>query len=560
MPKASQKATTMSREMQVHYVLKLLEMKGATSADQIRQRMRSGRGVVVKGLHFDSGVLNEALEKWQTSIKNSIPGQTLEPAVGSPEHAVGSPGAEGKRHLGGVRATTPQHRLRHRPSDENVNPQAVSAISRAAKEKAERRGRRLSGTPSPLGLQCPEGAGEPVAASTAQLGAEPRVQSLSEQPVKRLRRKAPSPRQAPSPATASAPAPASPSAAPSRTSRSIKELKVLLSESGLDFTGCVEKADLQALWDRFNFFRGQPLEEIRASCAASGGPCFGSADECAKFLADPPKAGGGGSGQGAPVASATPAAAEPAAENMVSIEEQMRKEETAVRERDAEREVKRIKGLNKDQFPSGAAWGFAVLDVASRDVSAVQRGYRALMRKLHPDKVGRSSDVTRAVELIREAKEACERGLSRQEPPGVPRCLKSAMVCATPGRRKFRLEWLPPEEQLSAPVRRYVIAAVDPAYGKALTITVLEPDYSEELHRFVNVEELTSYVFAEEELQKMPRLWQQSSASVQVAAANEAGQSPWANLQFPLRVFGGGAVGRGCNGSMWRNWRHSSIN
>lgn len=38
---------------------------------------------------------------------------------------------------------------------------------------------------------------------------------------------------------------------------------------------------------------------------------------------------------------------------------------------------------------------------------------------------------------------------------------------------------------------RYVIAAVDPAYGRALTVTTLEPDYSQELHRFVSVAELT---------------------------------------------------------------------
>jgi len=83
-------------------------------------------------------------------------------------------------------------------------------------------------------------------------------------------------------------------------------------------------------------------------------------------------------------------------------------------------------------------------------------------------------------------------------------------------------------------VRRYVVAAFDPAYGRALTITVLEPDYSEELRRFVSMEELTSYVLAEEDLQKMPKLWTQSAISVQVAAANEAGQSQWATLQVPL--------------------------
>merc|ERR1719287_230068 len=75
---------------------------------------------------------------------------------------------------------------------------------------------------------------------------------------------------------------------------------------------------------------------------------------------------------------------------------------------------------------------------------------------------------------------------------------------------------------------------MDPAYGRALTIAVLEPDYSEELRRFVSVEDLNSFVLAEEELQKMPALWQQANVTVQVAAANDTGQSPWATLQVSL--------------------------
>jgi len=281
------------------------------------------------------------------------------------------------------------------------------------------------------------------------------------------------------------------------------------------------------------------LEELCSACAARGGPHSASAQECARYLADPPKAGAGGHGPAAHSV-APPAAppAEPVAEEAGA--------EAALRERDAEREVQRIQALRKERFQTAAAWGFAVLDVTVRDVAAVQRGYRTMMRKLHPDKVGRSDEVTRAVELIREAKELCERGLSRQEPPSAPRSLHSSTLCAVQGRRKFKLQWLSPEERPTAPVRRYIVAAVDPAYGKALTITVLEPDYSEELHRFVGVEELTSYVFAEEELQKMPRLWQQSYAAVQVAAANEAGQSQWATLQLPLH----GGVAMGAQGSL----------
>jgi len=62
----------------------------------------------------------------------------------------------------------------------------------------------------------------------------------------------------------------------------------------------------------------------------------------------------------------------------------------------------------------------------------------------------------------------------------------------------------------------------------------LEPDYSEELRSFVAIEDLTSYVMAEEDLQKMPKLWTQSALQVQVAAANEAGQSKWTTLKIPL--------------------------
>lgn len=79
------------------------------------------------------------------------------------------------------------------------------------------------------------------------------------------------------------------------------------------------------------------------------------------------------------------------------------------------------------------------------------------------------------------------------------------------------------------------MAALDPAYGQALTITVLEPDYSEELKRFTNIEELTTYDLVEEELSKMPGFFQQSTAVVRVAAENELGQSKWCPLRLPLQ-------------------------
>ena len=53
--------------------------------------------------------------------------------------------------------------------------------------------------------------------------------------------------------------------------------------------------------------------------------------------------------------------------------------------------------------------------------------------------------------------------------------------------------------QGAAPVQKYIVAVFDPAYGKALTVAVLEPDYCEELKRFVPVEEICSYVLVEKD-------------------------------------------------------------
>lgn len=108
------------------------------------------------------------------------------------------------------------------------------------------------------------------------------------------------------------------------------------------------------------------------------------------------------------------------------------------------------------------------------------------------------------------------------------------MLCAAPGRRRIRLDWKAPEVTQTSPVRRYLVAALDPAYGQALTITVLEPEYSEKLKRFTTIEELATYELAEEELTKMPHFFQQANAVVRVAAENELGQSNWCSLQLPL--------------------------
>lgn len=79
-----------------------------------------------------------------------------------------------------------------------------------------------------------------------------------------------------------------------------------------------------------------------------------------------------------------------------------------------------------------------------------------------------------------------------------------------------------------------MVAITDPSYGRAITVANLEPDYNEELKRFVPLEEIRSYVLAEEELYKIPSFFKQSIAVVQVAAANDQGQSPWAALRVRL--------------------------
>merc|ERR1719487_271865 len=150
-----------------------------------------------------------------------------------------------------------------------------------------------------------------------------------------------------------------------------------------------------------------------------------------------------------------------------------------------------------------------------------------MMKKLHPDRVAQSAAVGQAIETLREARDCCERALSRLEPPGPPRQLAAVVLATTPGSRRVRLEWAAPGQREVAPVRRYSVAAVDPSYGRAITVATLEPDYREELGRYVSVEEIRSYILAEEALQKMPSLFRQPTATFQVAAANEAGSSPW---------------------------------
>lgn len=320
----------------------------------------------------------------------------------------------------------------------------------------------------------------------------------------------------------------------------MKDLKARLSALGLDFSACVEKVELQALWQQHQDWLAMPLEKLQAHCAAAGGPRWGSAAASARFLMVAKPASSSTSGasrafEATDTAQPLAAALSPQAPQMLECASSA---EAAQREREANDEVCRILPLRREAFHSLAAWGFAVLAMQStsqRDQASVQRSYRGLMRRLHPDKVTQTPKVVKAVEIIREAKDACERSLLRLDPPGAPRSLRSVPIDATSaGRRRFKLYWAPPANVETAPVRRYIVAALDPAYGKPLTITILEPEYSQELGRFVSLEELASFTLAEEELQKMPSLWQQKRATIQVAAANEAGQSSWATLEVHL--------------------------
>lgn len=203
----------------------------------------------------------------------------------------------------------------------------------------------------------------------------------------------------------------------------------------------------------------------------------------------------------------------------------------------------RILRLEKRGFSSKAAWGFAVLGLsmtrggAPDDAAAVQKAYRGLMRKFHPDRAGSSKSAADALVCVHEAKGICELATSNREPPGPPLNPRGLMfVGASSGCRRLGLTWEAPargEHDSVAPVTRYVVAAFDPAYGRTVTVAVLEPDYSEKLSRFVPINELRNYILVEAELGKLANLFRQRVVTVQVAAANETGQSAWATLQVP---------------------------
>lgn len=414
---------------------------------------------MAKGLHFDTSVLKEALERFGASGSPLPPGRSLPLERPGPTAAPAPPATRQSRKRkapaqGDENKESQAPRSRAGRARTQDSPKQVKGRAATPKQRSRASGMKLGGT-TPFGFSAGPGRGPQVAPASAQ------------------------------------------------------ELKALLQSQGMAVDGCEEKSQLEALWARFNFFRQRPLAELQATCTARGGPCFQSVVECARFLCSSAQA-----------TSSTASAGAPGTE--------------VSREQETQREVARILRLSKTRFSNTTAWGLAVLEVESRDVAAVQKSYRLLMRKLHPDRAGLDPNVAKVVDLVREAKETCERGLSKVEPPRAPQSLRSEVLCAVPGRRKFRVLWSQPEPRETAPLRRFVVAAVDPAYGRALTVTVLEPDYSEELRRFVSIEDLTSYVLAEEELEKMTQFWQQATAIIQVAAANEAGQSPWASLKVAL--------------------------
>jgi len=255
---------------------------------------------------------------------------------------------------------------------------------------------------------------------------------------------------------------------------------------------------------------------------------------------DPMQLPADGAGDKARPTSATAKSSTTATSSDVRDHQAVQADLLQMREQEASEEVARILQLQegKRAFRSELAWAKAVLglDAAAAEVSLVHQAFRSLMRKLHPDRIGACDGATEAMDELRKAKQFCEHKLKFAElhPPAAPVRLTSAVLCAAPGRRRIRISWQSPTAT-SSPIRKYLAAALDPSFGQPLTITVLEPEYNDELKRYVSLDELTSCVLAEEDLVKMPAFFQQSAACVYVAAANEAGQSKWATITVPLR-------------------------
>jgi len=312
--------------------------------------------------------------------------------------------------------------------------------------------------------------------------------------------------------------------------KSVKELKRMLEEQGINCDSCSCREDLEALWRLHMEISGCRAEENLPSLFTSNttGKQQSVSEECKRYAALSESSPCSEKLGISPRKSATPPSKEIADGTNLSARKQV-----------AENEISRLLGLHQDTFASRARWAFSVLRLpssgAGTTIAAVQHAYRGLMRTVHPDRVGPLLGLSQAIEVLRKARVESERALEREVVPGQPRSLRAHMLHADAGLHRVKLEWEAPAMRREAPIRSYVIAAVDPTYGRALTVAKLEPDYSEELNRFVSIEELVSFVLAEKEMPKMSGLFRQPIATLQVAAANRAGQSPWSTVKVALR-------------------------
>jgi len=328
--------------------------------------------------------------------------------------------------------------------------------------------------------------------------------------------------------------------------KSVKELKKLLENQGITCDTCTCREDLEALWRLHMELNGgqagqEPRGHLRSNVVGGKEP---TSVERKRALST------GATKKKKKSVEHKPDAASPKSSPCLEKQGSMASEpatspgkeagDLSTRKQVAEEEITRLLGIHQDSFASRARWAFSVLRLplsgAGTTIAAVQHAYRALMRTVHPDRVGPVLGLSQAIEVLRRARVEGERALDREVVPGPPRSLRARMLSADDaGLHRVKLEWGAPTMQREAPVRSYVIAAVDPAYGRALTVAKLEPDYSEELNRFVSIEELVSFVLAEKEMPKMSGLFHQTIATLQVAAANKAGQSPWSVVKVALK-------------------------
>jgi hypothetical protein len=317
-----------------------------------------------------------------------------------------------------------------------------------------------------------------------------------------------------------------------------------LTEAGIDCSECVDLSDLTALWSHFTQLQAKTLLELQNLCEAVGGDAYRTTSECVLFLMF---------GSEPSLQPAEDTTAEPPCANSCPTKELESSPDLKPRalyqclldERSPSKQggkaaaalevARRINDFEEDDFASNVDWGFAVLELPTtgQDIVSVHKAYRCLMRVMHPDRAGSPPEVVGAIELVRKAKDICDRFFRQRTPPARPTMLSCTHLCRDVGSRKFRVQWKPPESHFSAPVHRYIVAVFDPSYGKPLVVGTLEPDYSQEQKRYLayNDPELCNYVISEQELRKMPSLFQKDIITVHVAAGNNEGQSEWSILK-----------------------------